>query len=187
MLNCNLKLLTICISIQYINHNEEEKMTESKNNSERSMEQTGKEGAVVSMGIQYIKDFSFESPNTPEIFNIIKEPPKMMLDVNVMYKHLGETAFESVLKLRLEAKVQEKPAFIAEIEYAGIFSLSELSEEQKKMFLLVEAPRHLFPYARAVISNAVSEGGFPGVVLQPIDFMALYAANNANDQAMGTA
>ncbi|MCL2473925.1 MAG: protein-export chaperone SecB [Alphaproteobacteria bacterium] len=148
--------------------------------------QTGT-GAVVSMGIQYVKDFSFESPNTPEIFNVIKEPPKMMLDVNVMYKQLGDAAFESVLKLRLEAKTQNTTAFIAEIEYAGIFSLSGLSEDQKKMFLLVEAPRHLFPYARAVITHAVSEGGFPGVVLQPIDFMALYAANNANGQTVGTA
>ena len=62
-------------------------MTESKDNEQK--------GAYVSMGIQYIKDFSFESPNTPEIFNILREPPKMMLDVNVMYKQLGGTAFES--------------------------------------------------------------------------------------------
>ncbi|MFA5041791.1 MAG: protein-export chaperone SecB [Bdellovibrionales bacterium] len=130
----------------------------------------------IGLGAQYIKDFSFESPNAPQIFNDLQTQPKMALDINVMTRGLGGGTFESVLKIKLESKIAEKTAFIAELAYAGLFSLPELPEEQIKMFLLVEAPRLLFPFARAIISNAVREGGYPNIALQPIDFMALYAS-----------
>ena len=100
----------------------------------------------------------------------------MALDINVMTRGLGGGTFESALKVKLESKIADKTAFIAELAYAGLFSLPELPEEQIKMFLLVEAPRLLFPFARAIIANAVREGGFPNIVLQPIDFMSLYAS-----------
>ncbi|MDD4615978.1 MAG: protein-export chaperone SecB [Alphaproteobacteria bacterium] len=134
----------------------------------------------IGLGAQYIKDFSFESPNAPHIFNDLQNQPKMQLDVNVMSRGLGGGTFEAVLKIKLESKIEEKTAFIAELAYAGLFSMPEMPEEQIKMFLLVEAPRLLYPYARAVISNAVREGGFPHIAMQPIDFMALYAAQKDN-------
>lgn len=134
----------------------------------------------IGIGAQYIKDFSFESPNTPHIFNEMQNQPRMGLDVNVLSRGLGGGTFESVLKIKLESKLGEKTAFIAELAYGGLFSLPELPEEQIKMFLLVEAPRLLFPFARAIISNAVREAGFPVIALQPIDFMALYAAQKDN-------
>lgn len=134
----------------------------------------------IGVGAQYIKDFSFESPNVPHIFNEMQNQPRMGLDVNVMSRGLGGGTFESVLKIKLESKLGEKTAFIAELAYGGLFSLPELPEEQIKMFLLIEAPRLLFPFARAIISNAVREAGFPVIALQPIDFMALYAAQKDN-------
>jgi preprotein translocase subunit SecB len=135
----------------------------------------------IGLGAQYIKDFSFESPNAPQIFNDLQTQPQMALDINVLTRGLGGGTFEAVLKIKLESKIAGKTAFIAELAYAGLFSLpQDLPEEQIKMFLLVEAPRLLFPFARAIIANAVREGGFPNVVLQPIDFLALYASQRNN-------
>lgn len=134
----------------------------------------------IGIGAQYIKDFSFESPNTPMIFNELQTKPQMSLDVNVMSRGLGGGTFESVLKIKMESRLANKTAFIVELAYAGLFTLPELPEEQVKLFLLVEAPRLLFPFARAIISNAVREGGFPNVALQPMDFMSIYAAQQEN-------
>jgi preprotein translocase subunit SecB len=134
----------------------------------------------VGFGAQYIKDLSFESPNAPHIFNEIQTQPQMSLDVNVMSRGLGNGTFESVLKIKLESKIAEKTAFIVELAYGGLFSLPELPEEQTKLFLLVEAPRLLFPFARAIIANTVREGGFPTLAMQPIDFLSLYAAQRNN-------
>lgn len=135
---------------------------------------------TIGVGAQYVKDFSFESPNVPQIFNDLNTQPQMALDVNVLSRGFGNGTFESVLKIKLESKVNDRTAFISEIAYAGLFSLPELPEEQIKMFLLVEAPRLLFPFARAIIANAVREGGFPSIAMQPIDFMALYEAQKNN-------
>ena len=93
-----------------------------------------------------------------------------------MSRGLGNSTFEAVLKIKLESKLGDKTAFIAELAYAGLFMLPELPEEQIKMFLLVEAPRLLFPFARSIIANTIREGGFPNIVVQPIDFMSLYAS-----------
>ncbi len=135
----------------------------------------------IGLGAQYVKDFSFENPNAPQILNEMNSQPQMSLDVNVLSRNLNENVYESVLKIKLESKIGEKTGFIVELSYAGIFSLpKELSEEQIKLFLLVEAPRLLFPFARAIVSNAVRDGGFPNVTLQPIDFTALYASQRDN-------
>ncbi len=140
----------------------------------------------IGLGAQYIKDFSFESPNAPLIFNDLQTQPDMKLDVNVLSRGLGGGAYESVLKIKLESTLVGKTAFIAELSYAGVFTLPELQEEQIKLFLLVEAPRLLFPFARSIIANAVREGGFPSISLQPIDFMSLYAAQRDQVGTMAT-
>ncbi|MDR3448808.1 MAG: protein-export chaperone SecB [Alphaproteobacteria bacterium] len=129
----------------------------------------------VGLGAQYIKDFSFESPNAPQVFASLQNQPQLNIDVNVLSRSLGEGAFEAVLQLKLDSKVGGKTAFIAELAYAGVFVLPQMPEEQLRMFLLVEAPRLLFPFARAILANAVREGGFPNLVIQPIDFLSLYA------------
>ena len=141
----------------------------------------------VGLGAQYIKDFSFESPNAPQVFATLQIQPQLSIDVNVLSRGLGEASFESVLKLKLESKIGGKTAFIAELSYAGLFVLPQVPEDQVKMFLLVEAPRLLFPFARAIIANAVREGGFPNIVIQPIDFMALYMSQKDKIGTMVTA
>ena len=147
------------------------------------------QNAAVSIGLgaPYIKDFSFESPHAPQIFAEINTPPQVAVDVNVLSRGMGNGNFESLLKLKLEAKFENKTAFIVELAYAGLFGLPALPEDQIKLFLLVEAPRLLFPFARSIIANAIREGGFPNIILQPIDFMSLYASQQGNVGTMLTA
>lgn len=144
-------------------------------------------GMQIGVGAQYIKDFSFESPHAPQIFAPTQEQPTINMGVNVHTRPLAEGTFEVVLALKMEAKLGDKVAFIAELSYGGVFIVSKLPEPQLKMFLLVEAPRILFPFARQVMMNAVREGGFPQVVISPIDFGALYMANAGNVGTMPAA
>lgn len=139
----------------------------------------------IGLGAQYIKDFSFENPNAPQIFNLLQTAPQLSMDVDVRSRGVGEAMFEAVLKIKVESKLGDKTAFIAELAYAGLFGLpDQLPEEQIKMFLLVEAPRLLFPFARAIIANAVRDAGYPNLVLQPVDFMSLYAAQRGDVSTM---
>jgi preprotein translocase subunit SecB len=147
----------------------------------------GNDSIQIGFGMQYIKDFSFENPNAPQIFGLMQTPPQLAIDVNVLSRNLGEGGYESVLKLRLESRLGAKIAFIAELAYAGVFGLPDLPEEQLRMFLMVEAPRLLFPFARAIVGNAVREAGYPNIVIQPIDFLALYMAQRGDVGAMTAA
>lgn len=132
------------------------------------------EALQIAVHAQYIRDFSFESPNAPLIFSSSAAAPVLDMGVNVQTRSLDKNAFEVLLMLKLEAKLEEKTAFIAELAYGGVFSLPALPEDQLKAFLLVEAPRLLFPFARSIIAGAVRDGGFPPVLINPIDFAALY-------------
>jgi preprotein translocase subunit SecB len=131
----------------------------------------------ITVNVQYIKDFSFESPNAPAIFAPSAAQPMLNMGVNVQTRPLAEFTYEVLLLLKLEAKIEDKTAFIAELTYGGVFSIPSMPEEQIKLFLLVEAPRLLFPFARAILAATVRDGGFPQVLINPIDFYALYQAN----------
>lgn len=126
---------------------------------------------------QYVKDFSFENPNAPEIFAPSQNSPQLDLGVNVQARPLADHVYEVLLVLKLAAKLEGKTAFISELSYGGVFTLPIMQDEQLKIFLFVEAPRMLFPFARNVVANAVREGGFPQVLINPIDFAGLYQAN----------
>jgi preprotein translocase subunit SecB len=143
----------------------------------------------VTVNVQYIKDFSFESPNAPQVFSPSSGAPVINLGVNVQTRGLAENTYEVVLQLKLDAQVEGKTAFIGELAYAGVFTIPPLSEDHLKMFLLIEAPRILFPFARSIMANAVRDGGFPQILINPIDFAAMYQANVAqmNAPAAGSA
>lgn len=135
------------------------------------------QGLQIGIGPQYIKDFSFENPSAPQIFTPTQPAPEINMGINVNTRAVGDNAFEVVLILKLDAKADGKSAFIAELSYAGVFVVPKMPEQQLRAFLLVECPRMLFPFARQVLLNAVREGGFPQVMINPIDFGALYMAN----------
>lgn len=123
---------------------------------------------------QYIKDFSFENPRAPTSLMPSKEPPQVNVDVNVNARKLGEPTYEVALTVRAEAKVGKDVAFIAELVYGGVFTLKDLPEETLRPVLLIECPRLLFPFARRVIADVTRDGGFPPLLINPIDFAELY-------------
>jgi preprotein translocase subunit SecB len=133
--------------------------------------------AQIGLGAQYVKDLSFESPNAPQVFSAANNQPEINVGVNVHSRSLGDHAYEALLAIKLEAKLAGKTAYIVELSYGGVFVVPAMPEDQLKLFLMVEAPRLLFPFARAIIADAVRDGGYAPLLLSPMDFMALYHAN----------
>jgi len=141
----------------------------------------------IGIAAQYIKDFSFESPQAPQIFTPTAAAPQIQLGVNVQTRMIAGGQFEVLLSLKMEARIEAKAAFIAELTYGGVFVLPAMPEDQMRLFLLIEAPRSLFPFARSILANTIREGGFPNVMINPIDFVALYMANKDQLGAMPAA
>ena len=134
---------------------------------------------------QYVKDLSFENPNAPAVYQW-QGQPQMDVQVNIGVSGVGQDVHEVVLKIEVEAKSNEGVAFRVETLYAGLFALRNIPEEQLQPFLLAEAPRLLFPFARRVLADAVRDGGFQPLLLEPIDFGAIYL-QQAEAQGVTTA
>lgn len=130
--------------------------------------------APVIVRAQYLKDLSFESPNAPEALTEMNADPEINIGVNVEARKLGDTDFEVSLLLNVQAEDGGKKIFIVELEYAGIFTLNSVDEEMVQPLILIEAPRLLFPFARNIVADATREGGFPPLMIQPVDFLGLY-------------
>jgi len=132
---------------------------------------------------QYIKDLSFESPNSPGILaELQNQQPDVNVNVDVQAGKLegnaAENMYEAILDIRAELKLGEKVGFIVELKYAGVFTIN-VPEEHIGAMLLIECPRILFPFARNILADATRDGGFVPLLLQPIDFAAMYQANLA--------
>lgn len=131
-------------------------------------------------GIQrlYLKDVSFESPNSPAIFR--KEwKPQVKLDLNTQTRQLDEGVYEVVLTLTVAAKIEEESAFLCEVQQGGIFSLAGFPDETRDQMLGAYCPNILFPYAREAVDALVVKGSFPALMLAPVNFDALFAQNKA--------
>jgi preprotein translocase subunit SecB len=123
---------------------------------------------------QYVKDLSFENPNAPASLQMTGQP-KIEINVNVNARAGGQDMYEVELKISAAARSQDdRLAFQVELLYGGLFRLAGAPPEAIEPFLIVEAPRILFPFARRVIADAVRDGGFPPLMLEPIDFGGLY-------------
>lgn len=121
----------------------------------------------------YTKDISFESPNSP--FGFQDEwKPEISVDLNTDGQSLENNNFEVILKVTVTAKNNGKTAFLAEVHQAGVFQLTGFEEEQQSFIIGSYCPGTLFPYAREVISSLVTNGGYPPVILAPVNFEALY-------------
>ena len=142
-------------------------------------------GAAPSMKIlgQYLKDFSFENPNAPQSMNIQNGSPDINISVNVNARNLTQTDFEVELHLEAKATHQGKAVFAADMLYAGVFRLENVPQEALHPIVLVECPRMLFPFARQVLADATRNGGFPPLMLDPIDFMGMYQRRLAEQKA----
>ena len=135
---------------------------------------------------QYIKDFSLENPNAPAVYQW-QGQPQMDVQFNIGANNVGQDLHEVSLKIDITAKAAEGTAFQLEILYGGLFALRNLPNEQLQPFLLAEAPRLLFPFARRIISEATIDAGFAPLMLDPIDFQGLYYQQLQNQQAQGGA
>lgn len=130
--------------------------------------------APIAINAQYIKDLSFEAPSTPGVFaQLQSEAPDVSINVNVHAQPLQEGIFEVQLEIRGECTVGETTAFVVELTYGGVFTLN-VPQEHLQAVLLVECPRLLFPFARNIIADASRDGGFPPLMLAPVDFVAMF-------------
>ena len=130
--------------------------------------------APLTMHGQYIKDMSFENPRAPQSL-IEQKQPQLTLNVTVNTKQFDPRTFEVALTIEATAQTAEKePLFMLELIYAGTVSLGEVPQEAFGPLLLIETPRLLFPFARAIVANATREAGFPPLNIAPVDFVALY-------------
>jgi preprotein translocase subunit SecB len=134
---------------------------------------------------QYVKDLSFENPNAPQVYQW-QTQPQIDVQFNIGAQMLGEEVHEVALKIEITARAEQRTAFAVELVYAGLFGIKNVPHEQLQPFLLAEAPRLLFPFARRVVADAVQDGGFPPLMLDPIDFGALYMQRAAQSQAEAT-
>ncbi len=121
---------------------------------------------------QYVKDFSFENPNAPEIYPAMSEQsPEITVNIDVVPTHRTERVYEVVLTLRINAVVGDKVAFLIELDHAAIVSIGvSVDDEVKERLLLGETPRYLFPFSRKILSDITQEAAFPPLVINPIDF-----------------
>lgn len=141
----------------------------------------------VSIQKVYIKDFSFESPHTPQVFRKTDWEPKTNLNLRSSHTSGSDNTHEVVLTLTIEAKDGDDSIFLIELHQAGLFLIAGYTEDEFKAVVGSFCPNILFPYARETISSIVSKGGFPEFVLQPINFDALYAHGVAQAQAQAEA
>ena len=132
---------------------------------------------------QYIKDFSFENPNAPRSLAPTQTQPAINIQINVAVQQLAETDFEVSLKLEGKAESEGSVLFAFDLTFAGMFRLQNVPQEHLQPLLLIECPRLIFPFAREVIATAVRNGGFAPLLLDPVDFVALYQQRMA--QAAG--
>lgn len=137
---------------------------------------------------QYIKDLSFENPNPLKAFTSEStEQPPIAVNIQAHAQNLSGGNFEVIMDIRVEAKRKEDVLFIAELSYGSIVSLENVADDVAAPFVMIETPHLMFPFARSIISDVIREGGFPPLLLSPVDFAALYRkqqeeAEAANDK-----
>jgi preprotein translocase subunit SecB len=129
----------------------------------------------VSILAQYIKDLSVENPSAPQVYSW-QVQPNLDVQFNIGVNPAGEFVHEVMLKIEVSARSENGVHFVVDLSYAGLFGLRNLPDEALQPFLLIEAPRLIFPFARQIIAEAVTNAGFPPLLLDPIDFTGAYVA-----------
>lgn len=132
---------------------------------------------------QYIKDLSFENPNAPQSLTQRESGPAISINVNVNANPLTGTDYDVVLTLNAEAKDGDKVVFNIELVYGGVFRIEGFPQEHMLPLLFIECPRLLFPFARQIVSDSTRNGGFPPLMIDPIDFAQMFSQRMAEEQA----
>lgn len=150
--------------------------------NEQQTEQQTEQQPVFGIEKLYVKDLSIEVPHAPEIF-LEQEQPQVAIELNTSGRGVDEGIFEVVLTVTVTAKLAEKTVFLVEVGQAGVFRISGVPEEQLEPLVAIACPNVLFPYAREAISEAVTRAGFQPIVLQPVNFEAMYMQRMQEQQA----
>ena len=133
---------------------------------------------------QYVKDLSFENPGAPQALAGQNQAPQIAINLDLDGKQMGERQFEVLLKINAKATIDEKPVFEVELAYGGICQIAEqVPAEQVTAVAMIEGARQLFPFARSVLANATRDGGYPPLLMNPVNFIAFYQQMVAKQQA----
>jgi len=132
---------------------------------------------------QYTKDLSFENPNAPASLQPQGQQPQINIQINVNANNLAEHEYEVTLSVEGKAETAGKVMFSFELAYAGVFRIVNVPQENLHPLVMIECPRLLFPFAREIIATAVRDGGFPPLMLDPVDFVGLYRQNMERQMA----
>lgn len=130
-------------------------------------------GPAIGLISQYVKDLSFENPSAPAVYQWTSQP-SIDVQFNIGSNVVADNVHETAIKIDINARHPEGQAFVIDLTYAGLFGVRNVPEDQIQAFMLAEAPRILFPFARRIIADAVRDGGFAPLLLEPIDFHGLY-------------
>ena len=143
------------------------------------------QGAPQNLGVlaQYVKDLSFENPGAPQSLRSRNAAPGINITINVTTGQPVNNEAEVELKIDAKAQVEDRVLFAVDLTYAGMFRLTNIPPEAVQPILMIECPRLLFPFARQVIAEATRNGGFPPLLIDPVDFVSLYRQRLAEVQA----
>jgi preprotein translocase subunit SecB len=133
---------------------------------------------------QYIKDLSFENPRAPQSLQPNQARPEVQIRVDVRAQPMEAERYEVSLQLHVDAKAGDETAFMVELTYGGVFGLLNIPQDSLQPLLLIECPRLLFPFARRIVADATRDGGFPPLLIDPIDFVTLYRRRQQQTQAV---
>jgi preprotein translocase subunit SecB len=163
-------------------------MTMATNGGDQPQAQTPENAPQLNVLAQYIKDFSFENPNAPRSLAPSQAQPAINIQINVGVGQLAATDYEIALKLEGKAESADAATllFAFDLTYAGVFRVQNVPQEQISPVIMIECPRLLFPFAREIIASSVRAGGFPPLLLDPVDFVALYQQRLAQMQQQPT-
>lgn len=131
----------------------------------------------------YVKDVSFESPGAPEVFSFKKWEPQIELNINNAHTRLNDQMYEAVLTVTATVKQEDKTAFLIEVQQAGIFAITGFSDQDLGYLIGSQCMNILLPYARETVSDLTTRGGFPPLILAPVNFDALYQQHLKEQQA----
>jgi preprotein translocase subunit SecB len=140
------------------------------------------DGPQMFVNLQYVKDLSFENPRAPQSLIQPATQPEVAINVDVKARNLNPEAYEVVMTINVNATAQGEPVFLVELAYAAVVTVRNAPEQMLASLVLVETPRIIFPFARAVIATATRDGGFPPLLINPIDFADLLRRQQPADQ-----
>jgi preprotein translocase subunit SecB len=140
------------------------------------------QGQQLMINAQYIKDLSFENPRAPQSLMQQATPPSVEINIDVKAQSVGPENYEVVMTLNASAKAQSDVLFLVELTYGAIVTVRNVPPEMMPQVVLVETPRLMFPFARNIVAETTRDGGFPPLMINPVDFAELLRRNQAAEQ-----